>query len=150
MDTEVIYNYNDNDNDIELNLATLNDINVDDELIKEMNTDIKQIEQDLADLLDSMRQFDELVYKDGAKLVIAENNVHIADNDILQGDDGLQVVVYERNQELVLKSVIGALIGGTLIGTGSGLVFGIVGGICGVLTGGTAGAGVGFLSKYLM
>jgi hypothetical protein len=147
-DEDIILN---NDNKLQIfEQLELQEIDIDNEIIKEMNNDMKQIENDLNNLLDSVRIMNELIYKDEVKLVIAEENLQIADKEILQGNVELEVSVDKFKQNIILKTAIGTVVGGLLIGTPCGVAFGIIGGACGVLGGSTLGGLGGYFSKYLI
>lgn len=139
------------DNDLQLlKQLNLTEVDMDDVLINEANQDIKQIEQDLLDLMDSMKILDELVQKDGVKLVIAEQNVYQADNDILKGDNELEIVTHEYTKGMILKTTIGVLAGAAIVGTPCGIAFGISAALIAGGTGGVIGGSIGFLSKYFI
>jgi rRNA maturation endonuclease Nob1 len=136
----------------ELNSIMFKETNPDEEIIKETNKQLKEIEQELAGLKELMESMNEMIVLDGEKLDQAEENVVNADQTIEETLPILETTIKEikeiENKYTVLRVVGGAVVGGVLFG-GVGSVFGIIPGLVCTIVGTGGGTAAGYLSKFI-
>ena len=125
-------------------LIVFRSINVDDEILKEVRHEIKEYEQDMADINFIMEQVSELVGESKVNLDKIEQTIEKINEEIVETNKDLQDVseVMIDNKYRYLKITGGALLGGLCLG-GVGAFFGIVPAVVGVCAGIGAGAGIG-------
>ena len=142
-----------NNNNVEL-VKKMNvqfqEFDVDENIINETNKEIKEIEQDLLDIYESMRILNELTNWDTEKIETVELKVNDADLHIKNALDQLNDAIDEYNKAnekwTVIKTVGGATVGAVIGGVG--FVFGAIPGSI-IFTLATAtGATTGYISKF--
>lgn len=119
--------------------------NIDDEIIKETNSQIEQLEKDLTELRDSTNMLRRLILIDDDNLDEVEELIFDTDDEIEQGNTNLdnisKLIMYNNS----IKIITGALLGGTVFG-GIGAIFGVLPAV------GCAGVGFGtggFIAKFV-
>ena len=113
--------------------------NVDDEIIKEANLQIQQLEKDLTELKDSTIMLQRLILMEDDDLDEVEELIFDADDEVDNANINFENSSKLINYNNTIKIIAGALLGGTVFG-GVGAIFGVfpaVGGVgVGIGTGG--------------
>ena len=132
------------------NLKTLSSVangnpNVDDEIIREANLQIQQLEKDLTELRDSTNMLRRLILIDDDNLDEVEELIFDTDDEIDEVNTNLEIVSKLAKYNNTIKIITGALLGGTVLG-GVGAIFGIIPAVGGVGVGFGTG---GLIAKFI-
>lgn len=132
---------------IRINSVDFLEQDVDTEIVKDRNKDIKNLEQDLVDLSESMQLLATMVGEQGEAIDTAEEHV---EKSVITINESLVIIenIPDQKETLVknLKIAGSIVVGGTLCG-GIGLLFGIGTAIIGTAVGCGGGAIVGVVSN---
>lgn len=124
-------------------------IDVDNEIIKETNSELNKINNDVKDLYEMINTLNELTINDQEKLDNVEINLNITENNITDTLPILEEVIELKesgdNKYTMARVLTGSLIG-SLICTPIGALFGLVPSIIGL----TIGFGTGAASGYFI
>lgn len=132
--------YNELNNDLNI-LKSMKLEYPDNEIIKETNLQLKEIEQGLMNIKELMKMTENIIVKDGENLNKIETNVE--SSDVLIEDLNEIIQISYNNNHTTYKVVGGVIIGGLVCG-GIGSIFGIIPGLICASVGSGSGCLVGY------
>ncbi|ARF09520.1 hypothetical protein Indivirus_1_143 [Indivirus ILV1] len=127
----------------------LENINVDELLIKERNEEIKSLEEELINLRDSMKILASMIDDQGEIIDIVEKKI---EETAITTEETVKIIEKIPNKKDIIirnvKIVSGVIIGGAILG-GIGSIFGIIPAVICAGIGSSSGAIVGYTTSFL-